>query len=72
MTTCKSCGAAVEWCATPGGGKMPVDLDPSEKGNLTVIAGLARPRTAMDAYLERQARTSHFATCPQAHLWRKK
>jgi hypothetical protein len=33
MTTCRSCGAKVEWVETANGKKMPMDLEPDAEGN---------------------------------------
>lgn len=76
MTTskCKSCGAAIVWCRTPGGRKMPVDAEPVANGNLCLqgdgvpvaaVVSLPNEPTTQPRYL------SHFVTCPQHAEWRK-
>lgn len=69
---CRSCGKDVEWCRTPDGKPIPMDVDAVANGNMVVIAGLARPRGEMDDRGERPRRQAHFASCPQASLWRKR
>jgi hypothetical protein len=75
MTTCRSCGAEIEWVETMSGKSMPLDVGeaPSEArhGVFAVVAGKARTYTDADRKLARERRTSHFATCPDASDWRK-
>jgi hypothetical protein len=68
--TCKSCSAPIEWVKSARTGKaMPLDIEPTDNGNLVVIDGVAHPRLAGDT---KPRRTSHFATCPQAESWRRR
>lgn len=69
---CKSCGAALEWAVTPQGKRMPLDLGDFPTGNLTVKLGVAFPRTDAHAAEGLPARQSHYASCPQANMWRKR
>lgn len=69
MSKCRSCGAPVEWAKTQKGSAMPLDPTPTPEGNMVLVDGMARMRTAADAALE--PRRSHFATCPQATHWRR-
>ena len=75
--TCRSCQARIFWAVSAKTGKrMPIDFEPSAKGNLrigpgpvaTVIGGGAK--MAMQA--RGQAYISHFSTCPQSKEWRSK
>jgi hypothetical protein len=69
---CKSCGAAVTWCVTSTGKKMPVDAKEAPGGNVVLekhplyrepFARVVAPGTGKH--------TSHFATCPNAIQHRK-
>ncbi len=64
---CRSCGALIVWVVTQNGKRMPVDAQPSEKGNLRIDNGVAYVEPAYEGpkYL------SHFATCKQAAQHRK-
>jgi hypothetical protein len=66
--TCKSCGADIIYATTMTGKTMPIDVEPSPKGNLVVIDGFCR--VANDADQGRPLYLSHFATCPDAPLFR--
>jgi hypothetical protein len=81
---CRSCGAEVLWVLTGNGKRMPVDVQPSEKGNLFVFtppgihaALVAESTSSMSARAEyarkddRPRFVSHFATCPNAPQHRK-
>ena len=69
-TTCRSCGAPIEWRQTAATGKLiPLDLEPRTDGNLVVTGGLASQAKMFDPPESR--RVSHFATCPQAAKWRR-
>ena len=75
MATCRSCGADIIWARTvPGGKLMPVNVEPSERGNLVLtgdstigfdVSVMDRKDDGHEYYL------SHYATCPQAGQWRK-
>jgi hypothetical protein len=70
--TCRSCGAEVEWATWDSGKAMPVDIAPDPKGKLVVFAGKVRVATPDDDKLKRERRTSHFATCPNSDMHRKR
>lgn len=74
MALCRSCRAAITWCRTEKGRKMPVDALPAPA---TVHAGFVlRDQTSPDGPLAISATrdqlpgeelyVSHFATCPNA------
>lgn len=80
MSKCKSCGAEIVWTETTRGRRMPVDAEPSERGNV-LVAGL-KPEPMPKAYvygsLEAlqlrdqgvELHAAHHATCPNADDWR--
>ena len=69
--TCKSCGARVIWCHTESGKRMPLDEEPSERGNMLLGKdGVAR-HIGDPAMFAGQKRLSHFATCASAAQHRK-
>jgi hypothetical protein len=84
---CRSCGAAIFWAKNDATGRsMPVDAEPSEKGNVqlvdrggSVIAKVLGPEEARQVRDSNWAlrgvhvlRMPHFATCAQASSWRTK
>ena len=73
--SCRSCGAAILWCETTGGKRMPLDAKPAKTivldgdGPRSVAAGDQHPAPlarVIDGY------TSHFVTCPNAAQHRKR
>ena len=77
---CASCGAAITWCQTEAGKRMPVDAAPSATGNLGLAPrdGLAPIATVFGVVAREAANrrgeplhTAHFATCPHAAQHRK-
>lgn len=65
---CKSCGAPILWRVTEGGKSIPLDVEPSDDGNLVLFGTGAHPLPKLwtgDRY------KSHFATCPNADQHRK-
>jgi hypothetical protein len=73
-TKCRSCGAAIIWMKTAAGKRMPIDAEPSEKGNIVLVEDKGNfEQFDLISYAKPGPRyTSHFATCPQAAEWRKK
>lgn len=87
MIVCRSCGAPIQWAVTEKGKSMPVDLQPSEDGNIllqhregkvpiALYLNEKEKQQLIDALDQRQQRhrlfLSHFVTCKQAASWRKK
>jgi hypothetical protein len=71
-TNCRSCGADILWVWSIRHKKMPVDAEPSERGNLILTdapGGGSMAVRARDG--DRELYTSHFATCPNAKAHRK-
>lgn len=73
MGACASCGANIRWVKTEYGKAMPIDFDPSPRGNIAIIDGLAVvDGKAVRLDDKRPRYTSHFATCPNASAHRKR
>lgn len=66
---CRGCQAPLRWArVATTGNRMPFDLATSESGTWVVLSsGFARKRAAGD---EGPFYTPHWATCPQAGLFR--
>jgi hypothetical protein len=86
VSTCRSCGAPVEWVRTTEGRTMPLDPDPRLDGNLERTGSRSRTRQGTEVDVVRVVPTgdeplpgidppdrfvSHFATCPHADRWRR-
>jgi len=71
---CKSCGAAIRWADTVAGSAIPLDPDPSATGNLAIVNGKASHvgKGLFDERHEGPRYISHFSTCPNAAMHRKK
>lgn len=73
MTTCRSCGAEIEWARFSSGGKrVPLDPPGDEPGNLVVLGRQAGLPIVTVVAAGLGDRTSHFATCPDNNQWRKR
>lgn len=72
MAKCRTCEAPVEWALMESGKMMPLDAVPSKDGRFVFIGGKARLETLEDRALARPVYTSHFVTCPDRDLHRKK
>jgi hypothetical protein len=73
VTSCKSCGAPIQWARTSTGKRMPIDVKPSHAGTINLaeapdgeivasVVGLTGPAPR---YL------SHFSTCKDAAQHRR-
>lgn len=73
VSRCRSCGAEVVWVQTPSGRHMTIDPEPVENGN--VVKDSDHPNRAhvlRNGENPTGARyVSHFATCPDASVWRR-
>jgi hypothetical protein len=72
---CRSCRAPVTWAETEAGRRIPVDAEPSQRGNLVLRERTGLPPLAVVvvgavADGEGPLHLSHFVTCPQASQWR--
>jgi hypothetical protein len=79
---CRSCGAEIYWTVTTRGKRMPVDVLPSDEGDLFLFRRPDEPIEAVHmGSTDHRARagrercrprfTSHFATCPSAAQHRR-
>lgn len=78
MSTCRSCGATIRWAVTEKGKRIPLDADPSPRGNMRLgpdgtainIGSGTEPslfsEQGVDLFMP------HHATCPSAGEWRRK
>jgi hypothetical protein len=63
---CRSCGARIEWATVVASGKkMPFDAP------VHVVSAYERDGKVIDT-IDPAKSPSHFATCPDAHKWRKR
>lgn len=79
MTRCRSCDAEIRWAKTAAGKRMPLDPEPSQKGNvqighvggeeIAIVVGPADAVAAQAAGVELYL--SHFVTCPNAAAHRR-
>lgn len=74
---CRRCGATITWAVTTGGKRMPLDRDPSKRGNVRIVRLTGTTpvvkvltRAELDELTATGANTplylAHFATCPKA------
>lgn len=80
-TTCRACGIPLLWALSPAGKPCPMMPDPSDDGNVLVLApsGLSKPLAVVlsgDLLDEARAagvklRLNHFANCPKRGQFRK-
>lgn len=59
---CRSCGASVDWYATPAGKAMPMAAE--------AVCLRTRGGGPVDELGDFDAADTHWATCPQAGRWR--
>lgn len=70
---CKSCGAQVVWAVTSTGKRMPVDVEPAAMGNVLLEARtVGAPLAVVWAGPVAGGRLSHFSTCPDAKVYRRR
>ena len=67
---CRSCGARIEWARTVKNKRIPLDPGEREGGNILVTDGVAA--IVPELQRTRPLRTSHFATCPNADVHRRR
>jgi hypothetical protein len=71
IKNCGSCGAPIFWAATTNNKLMPVDAEPSDDGNIQIVARDrgGTPYVVVHSQPPMHAETlyfSHFVTCPDA------
>jgi hypothetical protein len=64
---CASCRATVYWIITPAGKRMPIDCDTAR-----VLARTGEPGAVAPTVEQPGRGISHFVTCKDAELWRKR
>jgi len=73
MSTCRSCGARIEWVQTSKGKAMPLDPTPTPDGTVVVRAGVGHvigQLSSIQVCADERRYAPHWATCPQASEWR--
>ena len=74
---CKACEAPIVWAVTKAGKRMPVDVTPTEDGNVLLFPMADRQVLAIVFSLDearaksRERFKSHFATCVEAARFRR-
>lgn len=75
MTRCRTCRARIVWVKTAAGKQMPIDVDPTVRGNIALDDGVAEVLSLASAEAAKHRGVplyiSHFATCPDAKDFRK-
>lgn len=66
MSTCRSCGAEIDWAMTPTGKMIPLDLGLYDNGNIELRQGVAYVVPVAGSHGPPPRRRSHFATCPSS------
>lgn len=75
--TCRSCGTPIRYVRGESGSWIPVDREPDEElGNMLVEGGVAEVLSTTQLAAARaegySLYVSHFATCPRAHVHRRR
>jgi hypothetical protein len=82
VTACRSCGSAIIWTVTERGKRMPVDAQPLDSGTVQLVGNAFGESVALSRVLSGDSLTaareqgaplhrSHFASCPEANVWRR-
>lgn len=71
--TCRAeeCSAPIVWARTADGKAIPLDVEPTDEGNLALVGGKAMAYELEHAAEKLPRYRSHFATCPAAPEFRK-
>lgn len=83
MSTCRGCGATIEWVRMKSGKAMPVDPEPvfvEEEGSQvfvtdegdTITGWRAWPQTPEEKARMTVAYIPHWSTCPEARQFRRR
>lgn len=59
---CRWCGTPMKWATTEKGRQIPLDIHPSDVGNIELVNGLAKVVGQSDNPADIR-HISHFATC---------
>lgn len=63
--TCRTCWASIVWARTGSGKAIPLDLEPTEAGNVELVDGVAKVWGTAHVWPEGAVRfMPHHATCP--------
>ncbi|MGH3834158.1 MAG: hypothetical protein ACRDSF_00420 [Pseudonocardiaceae bacterium] len=72
--SCKSCGDVILWAVTFEGKRMPLDVEPTELGTVSLSGHtppIARVVSKIGRYPGQKLYVSHFASCRTADQHRK-
>ena len=62
---CRSCKAPIIWAESVNGKKMSFDAERVDDGNIEIVGGRAFTVVGPGPHYQ-----SHFASCPEANIWR--
>jgi hypothetical protein len=71
---CRDCNAEIIWAITTNDKLMPVDVEPTDNGNVELAGRGRTPRATIHAQppiIPIGLRLSHFVTCPNAEARRR-
>lgn len=72
MSRCTSCGEEIVWARTEGGKLMPVDVEPSLRGNVVLARDGGTLRAFVSVSPVDGGHLAHFATCPNSDRHRRR
>jgi hypothetical protein len=74
LTRCRSCGEEIVWAMTTAGRAVPINNRPKLGGNieLTYTAGAPPVAHVVKPVPGKVRFVSHFATCPDASMWKRR
>ena len=68
---CRTCRQPILWAVTTTGRRIPVDVHPTERGNLTLVTDGHQLIAGVHVDADGPRYLSHFATCKDANRHRK-
>lgn len=74
ISACRSCGEPVVWAEFASGKKCPFDAEPTPSGEWALNEAYDPPKATKivkAAGSGEDGFTSHFATCPEAPMYRR-
>jgi hypothetical protein len=77
MPNCRSCRADIIWANTAAGRLIPLDIEPSADGNVTlttsspIVATVLGPLELQLLDADTPRYKTHFVDCPDGKSWRK-
>lgn len=72
ISQCATCEARIIWARLPNGTRHPVDADPRDDGNMALDGDGGAHFVRLNEQWSGLRYVSHFATCPDRLLWRRK